>query len=496
MVDLESLYKIIDSLSDVELSELPDRLEITVNVGNLRDTKADLSSWLNQDIIGVSVDKDPVDSWKEIFEYPDNCECFINLVKSRFIEVILQPKANAGKFVFFSLNNFEEWLKRIGTPFSVEHPFNIHDRTVLWVRGVNSAQIGSKLSVVPLDDYDDYFFDTASLDLPIDEDIRSQVHVVSNSMVVINLEGFRLPDESINVEYLKPIFRQYEELLASCLVKEFYSEDRVVVSGLKRIQLSIGDGHRDVDIEDIEQLESAVRWVYQERTETRLLLLMDRLSLDLPERCNMLPNIYIHLVQALEQARSRYDFVIMDRKEAHAKELSDLQKDIKTATDNYSKTANELVSGLLKDALSSIFVLAIGLFSRLIGRDGVFESFSVKWLFYGLGLYLIMSASVRIYIGLKGLNLSLEDLKYWKDALRNHMSESEFSKIVYERTKEYKKLYNRSAFGVGVIYIVLSVAMFCVPTVLAAEDKPVEVRQMETPPSADLNSFLSWKEGL
>lgn len=142
---------------------------------------------------------------------------------------------------------------------------------------------------------------------------------------------------------------------------------------------------------------------------------MDRVSLDLIDNTSLIPSIYAHLANALEQAKDKYEFVIKDRKEAHAKELSDFQKDIKSATDGYSKSTNDLVSGLFKDALSAIFFLAIMLFSRLIGKEELLDSENVHWLFQTIAGYLIASPLIRIYFERQSLILALSDLSHWKN---------------------------------------------------------------------------------
>ncbi|WP_261927126.1 hypothetical protein, partial [Vibrio aestuarianus] len=106
-----------------------------------------------------------------------------------------------------------------------------------------------------------------------------------------------------------------------------------------------------------------------------------------------------------------------------------------------SKSTNDLVSGLFKDALSAIFFLAIMLFSRLIGKEDLLDSENVHWLFKILSTYLLFSPLIRIYFERQTLNLALGDVEHWKDTTRNHISHKEVKDLIDSRTKPYKCLY-------------------------------------------------------
>ena len=346
-------------------------------------------------------------------------------------------------------------------------PFHQRKRNLVWVRGLDQCHRGHALAIIPLGHEGDIDFSSSFHALPSDTAIRSQVHFLSNNPVRVDPFLFRLPDTSFDTVALKPLFVCYEKILGACLVKEYVSEDSVVVSGIKRLNLSLyKDNNQNAQLSDIKVLEKAVCWVYDERSQTRSLLLMDRISLDITENGSFVPELYRHLGQALRQAKDRYEFVIKDRKEAHAKELSQLQKDIKVATDSYSAATNDLVCGLFRDALSSIFFVTLMLFPRLIGSKDILQGGLGIWLFYSLAVYLLVSVFIRIYIGLNSLKLSLRDIYYWQDTTRNHMSKSEFRKHVCSRTKPYQEHYCYNAMWIVSIYIVLAVLLFLAPEAL------------------------------
>jgi len=288
------------------------------------------------------------------------------------------------------------------------------------------------------------------------------------SAVIIDPSRFYVPYKPDVDSALKPIFYWYWMSLAACLVKEFYDERKVVLTGIRRISLSLVDGDID-DGSAIKALEMAVEWVYLERAETRLILLMDRISLDLVEGGPLLPSLFACVAPALEQAKYRYEFVIKDRKEAHAKELADLQKDVRAATDHYSRLTNDLVSGLLRDAISSVFILSIILFSRLVGTTSI-QTDGIKFLFWGLACYLALSLTVRLVYSCQSLKMTKDDLVHWRDAVRNHMSREELEGHVNGRCRRYEKMYLQASLTVTFIYIALISIVVFMPKFLMSND--------------------------
>jgi hypothetical protein len=463
MNQLNSFLKLIYKASDIH--EFEDRIEFQCKLSNIKQTDTNYGRWLETDVIGLRIGTEWVHTWEDIEQYACDEQCFINFHKDELIKNHFRTDLSAKHFVFFTIQYFKEWLEKHSNPFSASHPlYNEEEKNILWVSGLPSEQIGCFLSLFPIGVEPKQYFITRTESLPGDEEIRSHVHFVLRDGVTVIPERFRLPDSAYNIDELKPFFINYTKLLAVCLVKEFYSEDKVVVSGLKRISLSLIDKNKkSISLKHIESLEQAVRWVYAEKTETRLILLMDRVSLDLPEGGDIIPSIFDKINQALDQAKYRYEFVIKDRQEAHAKELADLQKDVKSSTDSYSNAVNSMVSGLLKDGLSSVFVIAIGVVSKFIGQGDILISLQGQFLFKGLAVYLLASILIRLITNHTRLFLSENDIAYWKNTTRNHMSESEVKKHIESRIKPYK-WFNRIVSGLTlVIYLILCFFVWNLP---------------------------------
>lgn len=467
MNQLNSFLELIKNSSKIK--EFDDRVEGTFEAADLKLPEMNFDGWLKKEVLGLQIESDWANTWDEIKAARDEERCFINLRKEDFIENVIKADVDSNQFVFFSIDYLKKWLSVHTSPFSAAHPlYKEGKQNILWVNGLQSEFTGSCLSVFPLGSQPEQFFYPMDASLPGNEEIRSHVHFVSRDAVTIVPEAFRLPDAAFNERELKPFFLSYVKLLAACLVKEFYSEESIIISGLKRISLLLADTNTyDISLDDIAALENAVRWVYAEKTETRLLLLMDRVSLDLPEGGDMIPSIFGKINQALEQAKYRYEFVIKDRQEAHAKELADLQKDVKTATEGYSAAVNTIVTGLLKDGLSSVFVIGITVLSRIIGQNNFLKSTQCHYLFKGLAVYLVISLFVRLTTNNTRLSLALKDIEYWKDTTRNHMSTNEVEQHISSRTEPYKKFYKTWAMITVVIYIVLFFLVWNLPDLMA-----------------------------
>ncbi|MEZ8253545.1 collagen-like protein [Vibrio splendidus] len=315
------------------------------------------------------------------------------------------------------------------------------------------------------------FNDENSLSLPTNDKIKSQVNFIGQDKYTCDLSRYKLPDDCVVNELTLPFIKGYEKLLATCLVKEFIGDNKVTISGVKKLSLNLISDDSNIDILNVRILERVVSWVYEERTDVRLLLLIDRISLDIPDGSSLIPDIYHHLEKALEQARDKYEFVIKDRKEAHAKELADLYKDIKSTTDAFSKSAGDLVSGLLKDALSAIFLLSIMLFSRLIGKEELLNGENIHWLFKFLAIYLFIAPIVRIGVEWISLDLNKKDLFAWKDTTRNHLSHKELQSLVESRVKVHRCFYIKGAIIVIIISSLLAIFAWNIPNLMSNPDE-------------------------
>lgn len=476
-------------LKHTELFELDNRIEFRFKPSQIR-VLDDIEVSQFPPILKLRWDRELQDDWREFDKIPDEAACTATLDKQDFLEMEVAPNISNSvqQLFFFSEKFYRDWLQKLTLEmFNKDSSINKSELTVIWL-GFGELQIqGERLSIISLDGKSTsisktLFKNSDSIAIPGSADIKAQAHFVGQAETVCEPLNYRLPSDIAVCTLTQPFYNAYEQLLCVALSKEFLGANDIVISGIKRLSMKLVDDGHNCDLSKLAILESVVSWVYEERIQVRLLLVMDRVSLDLVDNTSLIPNIYTHLDNALEQAKDKYEFVIKDRKEAHAKELSDFQKDIKSATDGYSKSTNDLVSGLLKDALSTVFFLAIMLFSRLIGKEELLDSENVHWLFKVLSVYLVFSPWIRIYFERQSLILGLRDLFYWKDTTRNHISHNDVSNLIDSRTKPYKCLYRKAVLFVILSSMALAIFTWNIPSILNY-DPELEVKVLTEKPN-------------
>lgn len=485
---VDGWFTLISQIDDV--TDLVDRIEVKSTVEIVSQCSVSFDLWVQAGVLSLIIEGERLTSWEELQGFNSKNDLTLVLYKNVFLEYELNGSADIGSFVFFTEEHLKTWLDSLPSSLEAAHPFHKKDQNIIWLYGLDESFRSQSLSVLSFNDSlsEDSQFSADLVYLPVEEQIKSQVHFISSSPMRIDLIKFRLPDEAASKDFLSNIFFNYECLLLSCFLSEFHSLEKVIVTGIKRLSLKlISDEEWALSIENIRLLEESVSWVYDEKCETRLLLLIDRLSLDIEESCCFAPHLYCHLKPALDQARYRYEFVIKDRKEAHAKELLELQKDIKTATDSYSESTNKLISGFLTDALTTIFILSIGLLSKLIGGELKLDSPIVQLLFTGLAIYLIFSFVIRVVFSYFKMKFAVDDLSYWSGATRNHMSQRELSSHIVSRSKKYKNMYYISIALVALIYVCLAGFVYKLPE-MAKQLNELESNGLEVQKNNDVNS--------
>lgn len=458
-----------------KVDEFDDRIEFTFCSSKLQDYYRSYSDKSHFNDIVLRWESERQNDWNFLLNdltYGQELELKAIVKKNKLINSF-SPKANNPEIeeYFFLKKEFfiDIFLEKVkNEPLLSSTPLYKNEKTIVWLCFSDLNVSSDKLIIKDITAGFDCDFNHSDLvSLPTNEQIKSQVHFVGQDQYTCDLSRYRLPTGTVINEFTSPFYEGYEKLLATCLVKEFVSDGKVIISGVKKLSLELSSDMAELDIANILILEEAVVWAYEERTEVRLLLLIDRISLDIPDDSFLIPSIYNHLKKAVEQAKDKYEFVIKDRKEAHAKELADLYKDIKSTTDAYSKSAGDLISSLLRDALSAIFVLAIMLFSRLIGKEDLLNGPCIHWLFVFLSVYLIFAPIVRISFEWFSLELNKKDLLAWKDTTRNHLSHRELEEIIDCRIKEHKVFYIKGAVVALALSALLAIFALFIPQILS-----------------------------
>ena len=330
---------------------------------------------------------------------------------------------------FLKQSSFETWSSEI-VPFATENNlFKDHHATKILVSDLDVSFGGPLLAIDSVNEEripENWPRQTNSLS---EDDIKRQVHVLSHSDGYLSPNPFLLDWGDLNSKASER-FRYISGLvLCSCITQEFYSPDKVVLKGARRIELALTKPEDMMpNIKELDIVLEAVRWLYEERVEVRAALISDRLSLDISDTETLLSGVSKYIKEALKQSKEQYEFVIQERKEAYYKELRDVLKDVQSQAALFSQKARNIMNSLLRDVLAALLFISIGLFSRVGRTQEVLSSAEADLLFKALAVYLVVSLALQVIIHLSDLYLANRELNYWVDATRTQISKSDIKR--------------------------------------------------------------------
>ena len=240
------------------------------------------------------------------------------------------------------------------------------------------------------------------------------------------------------------------------------------LQGTKRLSLSLFDIGQKAGSKTLQQLIEAVAWVYDERPETRLGLLMDRLSIDIERGQSLLSGTEHHLAAALNQARDSYAFVILDRKDAYHKEIRELMKDMKSQADLYAQKVRDLVSSIARDALGILIFITFSFvarfdkenFSELLGSAGLSVISKV------LACYLVLSLIIQSAAHFRDVVLSDQESKKWLDVLQHYSSSDDKENRFLEPIRKRRNTFYIALAIAALIYMMLTIATWNLPSLI------------------------------
>jgi len=371
------------------------------------------------------------------------------------------------KTIFFlDRQRFIDWAQKLN-PFDGTSPFRQAKTVRVFVEGLEDAFGGPSLAVTSFEDEVPPGWPMQT-SLPGEEDIKAQVHVGSSESVYFSPAPFLLSWGDLECKESKPFRMLSWKLLAACLVQDFFGTERIVLRGVRRLELPLCL-EEDVapEASSLNELIVAVKWVYEEKVETRAKLLAERLSLDLESGSSLASQLPSVLKCALTQAREQYGFVILERKDEYVRELRALLKDVKAQSDLYADKTRSLLSGLLRDALGALLLVTVSMLARAGQNANFLSSPGAGVLFKALGVYFLASIVLQGYVHISDLCLSNSEVGYWSNATRNYMPASEQERHLREGVQSRKTNFWIAATLFGVLYLFLAIVSFFFPDILA-----------------------------
>jgi hypothetical protein len=372
--------------------------------------------------------------------------------------------------LFFSLEGMIAWATT-RDPFISTAQFepDFSKPVTLRVNGLTSAFGGPELWVLPLHGDQPTF--VAGSQLPETAAVNDVIHLNVDKLVKVSPRGWALTWGDLESSAAKPWRRLSCMVLAACLVQELRrsaNNTDVTIRGTKRVSVSLVEGSADCSRGLLEQLIDAVQWVYAERPETRLKLVMDRLSIDINDKQSFLTGLEVHLAEALKQAQDSYAFVILERKDAYYKEMRDLMKDMKAQADLYAAKIRDLVASVTRDILGVLVLLGFSFLGKFDATNlkNLLASGELALLLKFLAGYLVLSCTLQMITHWRDAQLALAESQKWMGLLRNYTSKAD-SEDQFMAPIKRRRLTLWIALAISaLLYAILAIAVWKLPVVV------------------------------
>lgn len=372
--------------------------------------------------------------------------------------------------LFFSLNGFHSWLENVDPfvhPLSPEPDFA--KPTTIRVNGLQHAFGGELLWVLPIDDP---VQETKAVSMPPMSEIHGLIHVnAADRSIRVCPSGFALTWGVIDENTAGPLLKMSALVLSACLVQELKRVDgqyEATLRGTKRVSMPLAKPNQIIQSQTLAKLVETVVWVYQERPETRLKLVMDRLSIDSQPEDTLLFCMQEYLDVALQQARDSYAFVILERKDAYHKEMRELMKDMKAQADLFAAKVRDLVTSLTRDILGVLVFVGFSFIGKFDQKNlaSLLISDELSLVVKFLAGYLILSCVLQLVMHWRDVSLTYRESQKWLDTLQNYTSrkdkEDSFLSLIHKRKTT---LY--IAMGIsGLLYAGLSLVTWNLPCLI------------------------------
>lgn len=382
----------------------------------------------------------------------------------------LQLRPDEDTLLFFSPAGFQQWLSGIDAfVYPTERELDFARPLTIRVAGLEHGYGGELLWVLPINAPAPEF---QKVSLPETSVVQGLIHVnaIDKSLRVCP-QGFALTWGKPDAANAGALLKISALTLSACLIQELKRMDgryEATLHGTKRVTMPLDKDNEQVAPAILEKLVETVSWVYEERPETRLKLVMDRLSIDSQAEDSLLSCMHDYLDQALQQARDSYAFVILERKDAYHKEMRDLMKDIKTQSDLFAAKIRDLVAALTRDILAILAFIGLSFFGKFDHRNlaPMLNSNEFSLLVKFLSVYLLISCALQLSMHWRDANLSYKESEKWLETLQNYTSrrdrEDNFLNILNARRQT---LYDAMWVAAG-FYLSMSVLVWHLPCYL------------------------------
>jgi len=275
-------------------------------------------------------------------------------------------------------------------------------------------------------------------DIPEFEKISTNVHIATRENFI--LEPKKLFIESGNYSQITaPFFEMCAKSLAVCLVSEIVNENQIILRGIRKIELPISTTKTIFDLNQLQQLKSVIKWIYEEKTDLKIKLFLDRFTLDLDLSKDYISELLKLNKTCYEQARERFSFITFERKDQFQKELRDLLKDLKNLSDLYTTKVRSLLSNLLRDVLAGLILIGITILSKVDLNSISSANSIIDLVFKAFAAYFVISIAYQSIFDLIDIRKTKRELIFWKKTSREYISDREFDSYLQSTVGERER---------------------------------------------------------
>lgn len=355
---------------------------------------------------------------------------------------------------FFSCSEFEKWMSGLSA-FDPNNPF--HSKIRVIVNGLDNYIVGKRFQIIPLRNSEIIQEFTLGEGIPEMGAIGKVVHSFTDQGTVINPLSFIYQTNSKHS--VKETFTKLACMtLSASIVNEFYSESKITVDGIRRMNLRLYKNEK-LPSSLYDNLLKLVKWMYEEKTATRQKLFNDRITLEINEDKSYIFSLGYFLETSLEQAKQRYNFVILERKDKYVSELKDLLKDIRGQSDLYSQKIRSLLNNLLRDVLAALLLVGFTLFTKFSDNLQLDKELLLSFVFYALAVYYLVSIFLQAIVDITDIQVSKNEMFYWKKTTKELIPEEDFKKNISESLRG-RRVSLRVIYPI-IVLLYIGVAISC-----------------------------------
>jgi len=346
---------------------------------------------------------------------------------------------------FFNQEMFRQWSRNLDA-FDATNPLLSSFRLRILVNGFNEKVIATNYVICSASQTCKF----AEVDfIPSFSKINSVIHIAARDNFIVEPSKLFITEGNCT-DITLPFFRMAVQSLGACIVSELLNNEAVVLRGIRKIEMPIFKNAVRIDTNVLEELKNTIVWVYEDKTDIKQKLYLDRFTLDVDLSKDYVSELILLNRTSLEQAKERFSFITFERKDQYQKELRDLLKDLKGVTDLYSSKVRGLLTNLLRDVLAGLLLIGITILSKIENVNSVTSSSIIDLVFKAFAAYFLLSIVYQTIFDLLDIANTKNEFIFWKQTSREYIGQDEFKRLMIN-TVSKRELFTYIFYGLLII---------------------------------------------